>query len=281
MMRQLIPDPIRRKIQERRRNKLLAEIENAASIVEFRGCKFFARRTSKIEATLLRLRLGYDTHNHEVLAKFLHKGMSCLDVGANIGVYTVHMARLVGPSGSVHSFEPVTHVRRRLEANVWLNNLQWVKINNTALGHKVDSIEMFQVREGHFRSGTSTLVKNENVDKMGEDSFSKTLVSVTTIDDYVTSHSLDQLGFMKIDVEGFEWNVLLGASESIRRFKPTILMEYDPIRHEGKKQNIIDFFDEQEFYVYEFCSFGPDIVLVPFNFSGQPLGRNILCMRRW
>ncbi|OGQ95228.1 MAG: hypothetical protein A2521_03560 [Deltaproteobacteria bacterium RIFOXYD12_FULL_57_12] len=249
------------------------------SIISFRGCDFFAGKYNKIEAALLMGEDRYDWNNHTVVSKFVKSGATCFDIGANIGVYTVVMANIVGPDGAVHSFEPVTHIRQKLQANLKINNQKCVRINDFALGEQESVMEMLQVKQGQYRGGTSTFIPNETISKMGIDKFEKVPVQLTTLDIYVKKNNITEINFIKIDVEGFEWNVLDGGKEIIRKSGPTILMEYDPVRHEGDSEKFRNFFNQEGYSVFEFAAFGDELVISPFRFKGCPTGRNILCIK--
>ena len=268
-----------RYLKKWKKNSFIQRHEDCIQVISFHGCDFFASKLNKIEAALLARDGGYDKHNLTVVSKFVKSNATCFDIGANIGVYTVLMANIAGKDGMIHSFEPVSHIRRKLHANVKLNNQKNVRINDFAIADQEGEMEMLQVKEGQFRGGTSTFIHNENISAMGIDKFEKVLVQLNTLDDYVVENNIDEISFIKIDVEGFEWNVLEGGKESIRRFAPTILMEYDPIRHDDDSKNFKDFFNQEGYSVFEYVAFDDELVMVPFRFVGCPIGRNILCVK--
>jgi FkbM family methyltransferase len=259
----------------RKMNNFMKNNFGAIQIVSFRGCQFFSSKQNKIEAALIDTGNKYDFTNFEIIAKFVKKGSICFDVGANIGVYSVVMAHL---GGVIHSFEPVTYIRQKLEANVLLNQLSSVFINDFALGAEEDTAEMYQVNMDEFRGGTSTLVYNENVKSMGENRFTLKQVNVKTLDSYVENKNIEKVDFIKIDVEGFEWPVLCGSKKIIKIHTPAIIMEFDPIRHSNDAENFRNFFDEYSYSVYETIPFYDKIVFVPFRFNRKCHGRNVFCM---
>ncbi|HXV14421.1 MAG TPA: FkbM family methyltransferase [Candidatus Krumholzibacteria bacterium] len=256
--------------------------QHSRAVVEFRGCRFFAGLDNKIEASLLRGERGYDHANFTAATHFVRPGHVCFDIGANIGVYSVVMARLSGSAANVHAFEPVEHIRERLLGNAGLNGYSDLRVNAFALGAEAGSLEMFQVKRGHFRGGTSTFLRNENVATLGEGQFETRTVQIRTLDHYVAEAGLARVDFMKIDVEGFELPVLEGAARTVARFHPVVLMEYDEARHgrQGHGDKLRTFLNGHGYHAYEFTSFGDDLVLSPFDFSGQPRNRNLLCTAR-
>jgi FkbM family methyltransferase len=137
----------------------------------------------------------------------------CLDVGANIGVTTLIMASLC-PKGHVYAFEPGHENARWLRQNVKVNGLTNCTVIETAVG-----------------STTGTISFNENRawgTVANEPSASSKNVSITTLDAFIrNTPELQQLDFIKIDVEGFESHVIAGGSETLSRFRPSVWMEFN------------------------------------------------------
>ena len=102
---------------------------------------------------------------------------------------------------------------------------------------------MWQIKEGQIRGGTSTLVKNENVNSMGENAFTKKKVEVQTLDAYAMERNLNRIDFIKLDVEGYELECLKGAHSTIDKFSPTILFEHDPKRLSNIGKDEVEFFE--------------------------------------
>jgi len=266
---------------KKRKQRFISNHPGSSGIIKFRGCNFFAGldRQNKIETALLSGKDNYDIDNFSVISAFVRPGSVCFDIGANIGVYTVVMGKISGDKGFVHSFEPVPHIRSKLLANVSVNSHKSLCINDFALGKEETSLEMFQVKDNQYRGGTSTFIPNENISSMGTDKFNKVSVKVTTIDSYCRNNDISNVDFIKIDVEGFERNVLSGGIEIITRHSPIILMEYDPIRHSNDREFFKSFFETHGYSIFEFSTFSGELIISPFNFSGCPNGRNILCFK--
>jgi FkbM family methyltransferase len=263
-------------LSSRRRRKFLQGKTNWRSVVRFRGCTFFAGGDNKIEASLLRGERSYDRDNFTAVSNFVKPGDVCFDVGANIGVYSVVLARISGDARNVHSFEPVRHIRDKLVANARLNGFDELNVNSFALGAKPGTLEMHQIKEGRFRGGTSTFVDTENIAALGAEEFVTREVEIKTLDRYVAEAGVERLDFVKIDVEGFELEVLEGAGESLSRFKPTMILEYDEQRHGDQAASFRGLLDGHGYETYEFASFRDTLVLLPFEFDRQPKNRNIL-----
>ena len=149
-----------------------------------------------------------------LFTQILKPGMVAIDVGANIGCFTVPMAKRVGPNGLVVAIEPQRVIYQTLCANVALNALENVLTVHAAAGTEEGSIIVPQVNYsdgGNF--GGVELGGNEK----GEQ------VPVTMLD----ALPLDGCHLIKIDVEGMECEVIEGAKEIIDKFQPVLYVEND------------------------------------------------------
>lgn len=149
-----------------------------------------------------------------VFAQLLRPGQVAVEVGANIGVHTLHLAKLVGPQGMVLAFEPQRVLFYLLCTNLALNELFHVRAYGLAVGDSVGLAKVPPInyqRDGNF--GGVSLSAGE----AGED------VQLVTLDHF----SLPALHLLKIDVEGMEREVLLGARDSIARHRPIVYVEND------------------------------------------------------
>ena len=178
-----------------------------------------------------RMCFGYFAHGglaHELgsvaLLKVLIKDGDCVaDVGANIGYFSRQMSKLVGPSGCVIAFEPLPKALRLLELNT--SDLSNVRVYKAALSNDV-GIRTFYSREAgdtsSFAPGSGEVIT----------------VPCTTLDAIVGSREVD---FIKIDVEGYELEVLQGARAVIERETPFIYFEHLPSTERERGVTIADF----------------------------------------
>lgn len=152
------------------------------------------------------------------------KGALALDVGANIGWYSLVLARLAGKSLQVHAFEPDPDNRALLEENLRINRADQVTVSDLALGDTRGQATLNQYRD--INRGKHSLLPLEGaVNQIG--------VSVDTLDAYLEQADLagDDIWLLKLDVEGFEPAVVRGASSSLERVDAMIL-EYSPMYYE-------------------------------------------------
>ena len=245
--------------------------------VRYEGGLFLAGRANKIEAKLLEGH--YDFANISLCRTLVQPGYVCMDIGANLGVYTVLLAKWAGEGGAVHSFEPVDHIRRRLLRHVRINGLSNVTVQAMGVGSEDTTLLMNQIREGEFREGTSTFTDNENVVSMGKEHFNRVEVPVRKLDTYTREQGFTRLDFMKIDIEGFELNCLRGATETLRRFRPIILMEHNQRRLKHLKIDERDFVqvaNATRYRFYDLCDYEGKVYLSPFNFDRKLTSGNMV-----
>lgn len=160
----------------------------------------------------------YEVLELELLEQLLRPGMTVVDVGANVGIHSSIAARAIAPSGTVYSFEPVPENFQILVANLARNAITNVVVEQLAVGSEVgDSTIYLEDRS----IGTHSLLRRES------STLAKSLsVSVTTLDTYFNDKLPDVVHLLKIDVEGFEPNVLMGARGLLGR-TDQLLIEYN------------------------------------------------------
>jgi len=155
-----------------------------------------------------------------VLAR-LKPGMTVIDVGANIGHYAMIAAAAIGPEGRVVAFEPDAENHAALAANLALNGFAQATAERLALGAKPGEAILY--RDQANRGGHS--LEAANVQKPGGEA----RVTVTTLDAYVAELLAGRrVGFIKIDVQGSEAEVLAGASATLANHGPELLVEFWP-----------------------------------------------------
>jgi FkbM family methyltransferase len=137
-----------------------------------------------------------------------------IEVGANIGAHSVDLARLVGPDGELHAFEPQRIAFQTLCANLALNQSANVRARPIALGSRPGTAQVPTLDpNAPHNFGAASLL----------DASTGETVSLQTLD----SLDLPSCSFVKIDVEGMEIAVLEGARETIATYRPLLYVEND------------------------------------------------------
>ncbi len=150
------------------------------------------------------------------VVRHLRPGMTAVDVGAYIGVYTCLMARLVGPGGRVHAFEPSTTSFARLCRHVELNGLANVVANRQAVAGESGRLAL-RCYPPPFES-LSSLVRRELV-RSGRaiPPMREEPVEAVSLDDYAARAGLGRIDLLKLDAEGAELRILRGCRRLLAR----------------------------------------------------------------
>jgi FkbM family methyltransferase len=152
------------------------------------------------------------------LARLVRPGMTVVDVGSNLGLYTVLLSRLVGPAGRVLAFEPDPGLFALLEQNCLRNSCANVSANNAALGRRRDRLPLCRLLvnsgDNHLGSGGGRLFRRD------------VEVDVVPLDEIASGPAPD---WVKIDVQGWELPVLQGMARLLRQNPDTrVYFEFWP-----------------------------------------------------
>ena len=151
--------------------------------------------------------LSWNPQEYAAFKRVVSPRMVALDVGANVGAYSMLLGQWVGPAGRVYAFEPAPHAFSGLVRHIHLNDLDdVVRPLAEAVGDRETRAE-FLVME---TAGESRLAARDDRPD------GRLTVPVVTIDGFCAREGIDP-DFIKIDVEGWELAVLRGARETIRR----------------------------------------------------------------
>ena len=169
-----------------------------------------------------RLHPNYEAELADFLRARVRPGQCCFDVGANIGIYVMQMARWIAPGGRIVAFEPNRGSFAVLARHVRMNDLgDRVTLVPLAAGRESGAARLFDDQAG---SGLSRLgAANPSIAVAVE----STDIMLTTIDEYCSTTGA-RPDWILIDVEGYEFDVLAGAVETIRRYRPGVIVELHP-----------------------------------------------------
>lgn len=174
-------------------------------------------------------------------SRIVRPGHTVLDVGANVGAHTLPLARRVGPTGRVVAFEPTVFALEKLRANLGLNPslASRVTVEQAMLvGSGDEQLPSHLYSSWPVKGGDAVHPLHRGRPEATE------RARAVTMDRYVAETGLDAVDLVKIDVDGYEDQVLLGAAETIARFRPPILLELAPYLYDGTTHSfsaIIDF----------------------------------------
>jgi FkbM family methyltransferase len=180
---------------------------------------------------------GYEKDNFDYLNAAVKQGDTVLDVGAHIGLFAVIASKLTGTNGKVIAFEPAPATFNLLQ--------QTVKINKVA-----NTITTIQKAVGKEPGKTTFFISdnvadnsNSLVSYLGDRPLNGIDIDVTSIDTIVAEQKLDKVNFMKIDVEGAEYDTLRGAVQTFKRFAPQAIIAIHPVPIVAKGDKLEDIYD--------------------------------------
>ena len=209
----------------------------------------------------------YEPEETEIIKKLVKAQDVCLDIGANIGYFTVLLAK---KCKEVWAFEPEPSNFNMLMMNLMMNDISNVYTVKSAVSWECGTNKLYLCDKSH---GMHRMYKSVHC---------KDSIDVKTV-------SIDSTGlrpnFIKVDAEGFEWNVLLGMCHTLDKYHPIVVMEFHPpsIEEAGHKHHPQAIYDQLKVLGY-------DIYLMPYientisfnklyertdNVSG---GQSILCL---
>lgn len=160
----------------------------------------------------------YDKKLTWLCRKLARPGDTVMDIGANLGLVTLTLARCVGPSGRVHAFEPNPVLQSLLSESLLKNSISNVELHRSALGSANGETEL-TVPAGNAGQGSLRWQWNYHDSK-------RYPCVVERLCDVVSRENISTIRLIKIDVEGFEKEVLLGASDVLKDIRPhAIILE--------------------------------------------------------
>lgn len=151
----------------------------------------------------------------KILGQILKKGDIVVDAGANIGLISIFAAQRVGTSGLVLAFEPHPETVSILKRNILMNKLNQVRVFSVGLGSRNYKSKIYS--NLHINRGASSMVSFQN-DSVAYD------IDVMVIDEVMEANNIDRVNLLKVDVEGYEMEVLKGAEKLLSSDNGPILV---------------------------------------------------------
>jgi FkbM family methyltransferase len=158
---------------------------------------------------------NYETPDYSMVRRLVPEGGTVLDVGANIGYYTLSLCRQVRDV-SVHSFEPIPKTFALLQEHVRINGATNATIHNFGFSEREETKTFYYYPEGSGNASSANLSEGTSV---------RTITcQVKRLDDFVQANGL-RVDFIKCDVEGAELFVFRGAIATLKRDRPVLFTE--------------------------------------------------------
>ena len=210
----------------------------------------------------------WEIHIQDFYSRFIKSDDIIVDAGANLGYLTVQFAKLCK---KVFAFEPQSYVFNQLCANVLFNNLsEKVSTYRLALGDEESMGQLWSIDKEDFGDGNNFQVWNWGGRGLEwEDSYHKSTgevreedkVSIVTLD----SLKLKKCDIIKLDVQGYEWQLIKGGKKTIQNNLPLILLESNPERSKYDKK-VLDFLKDLGYSNYRYLiNTNEDCILINRN----------------
>jgi FkbM family methyltransferase len=186
----------------------------------------------------------YEQNELKLMRKLIPLGSCCIDVGANVGFYSLNIAKIVGDSGRVYSFEPDPANFEKIKKNIQINNYGDI-VTPLKIGLSSTTGETVFSRTPDDCSGWG---------RIGEWESSNEQISINTVtlDEFVDEQLIENIFFLKCDIEGHEFEFLHGASKTLKNRKINyILIEYSGYVLENQGHTVNDYISIFESYGYQ------------------------------
>lgn len=249
-------------------DKLKLGIKNGIVWLTGEDIAIYTSADSYIEWTILSTGT-YEDEINKLIRISLKDGNNALDIGGNIGLQSIRMSQCVGNTGKVFAFEPLNYLQEKFRRNMNLNKAGNVTLFPYALSD-TDGEADFTINTNNWNQGTFSL---SNADGGPQ----KQHVVIKAADDMPEVQNLTSLELIKIDVEGFEYKVLLGLKNTLERLKPRIIFEYDDnywLNNGQKINDCYNFLQSLGYTLYQVTSVGCELI----TSSGQIEAGNLFCI---
>lgn len=200
----------------------------------------------------------------------IRPGEAVLDLGANVGLYSLLFAKLVGPSGSVLAFEPGPKSFKLLERNIKENGYKNIQAENSAVTDYSGAIDLFVCPTGESDNRVSGAIDYRN-------NWERVSVPCVAMDDYLAGRKID---LVKMDIQGSEFAALRGMRDTLRNPSIKIAMEFSPELIDDKPA-FFSFVREVGLSLFDMSdkALSPEQLLARVGNSGQPAHVNIVLRR--
>lgn len=197
-----------------------------------------------------------------ICSRLVRPGDTVLDIGANLGLASFILSALVGPNGTVHAFEPIPQMQDLIEQGMQRNNVSNSILHKVALGDEPGELTR-SIPEGHF--GSASLVAERRAGESEE-----IAVPVRRLPEELPP-DLGPIRLIKIDVEGFEPQVLTGAAELLRTSPPdAILFELNDAHGDLREHRTIQLLADAGYGFFSIPKCYLRMRLLPYDHERDP-----------
>jgi FkbM family methyltransferase len=210
-----------------------------------------------------------------IIEKIVKPGDCVLDIGANLGIVTLRLAQLVGELGVVHAFEPNPGLSKLLRDSIEQNQLRNVHLHGIAIGSEEGTIDLVFPREN---SGKGTISSARS-----QAGWTSIPVQVKLLSRIAEEFRFDRVRLVKIDVEGFEAEVLQGAESWLAKSPPdAFVFETNDKRPSGEPDPVLSLLSRYDYSFYAIPKRYLRLVLTPYPDTrwSENISHDMLAVRR-
>ena len=162
----------------------------------------------------------YEPNEFAYLDEIIKPDMKIVDIGANIGLYTIWMAKRIQDGGEVIALEPSSREFKRLEQNIILNDLDNVTMLKTGASDSRRSGKLHISNDNEPGLNTLGEITYSNIDEIAIED-----IALNKVDNILSDLKIGHVDIIKIDVEGHEYFALQGMEDTLKRDHPILILE--------------------------------------------------------
>jgi FkbM family methyltransferase len=217
----------------------------------------------------------YEIKERFLLTRLLKGGMVFMDIGANIGLYSIIASRIVGRKGQVYAFEPSRVCYERLKTNISANKASNIIAEKLAVGADNIIIKLNVPRNG-YQAWAS--IGNPSTDVVSDSEEAECI----QLDEYIRKNKIERVDLIKIDVEGWEKNVLIGADNLLKsEMAPDLIVEFTEENAKRNGTRCVDLLLQLSSYGYSMYRYiFEDNALQKVKETDVFVYENILCLTK-
>lgn len=197
---------------------------------------------------------GFEQDELNYVKNILQEGDVFVDVGSNVGLFSLIAAKCVGNGGKVISFEPAPIIFDRLLENKKRNEIKNIDARNIGLSDEVGELTFYVSDTGYDAWNSFAPSRDYKLQKKIE-------VNVSTLDHELFSVDKSKIKLVKIDVEGWEKFVLKGGENFFRHFSPIVMVEFTDENTFNAGYSVHEIYDIMVSYGYEWFTIQNDILI--------------------
>jgi len=214
---------------------------------------------------------GYEKSEQEFTSLVLKKGDYFVDIGANIGLFSLIAANIVGDTGKVFSFEPTPLIFNRLKKNVNLNRLYNIQCKNIGLSNDSGLLKLNISNNGYDAWNSFALLESEKLQSQID-------VLVSTLDKELDGVDLSKVKLVKIDAEGWEKFIIQGAVNLFTNYSPIVIVEFTETNTFAAGYMVQEIYDQMISFGFRWFSFESN-KLVPASKKLHYVYENLIAIK--